>query len=250
MINDEIRFTEILEDVKFSARSNGGFIKEEDVKEAFDELDLSGEQFSMVFDYLRKNNIGIGEPLSEDEYINESERNILKEYDRELSKLETITDSEKDAYAIGAMAGDENAKKQLLLYYLPKVTEISRLYSTQGVPVEDLIGEGNLALAEGLNLLDALEKPEEIEGMLIKLVMDAMEELISETMGAQRADSKLADRVNEVADAARKLAKEYGRKVTADELSKERGISLKKIKEAIKLSANNIEDIDFKDEDS
>ena len=90
MVNDELRFTEILEDVKFSARSNGGYIKEEDVREAFEELDLSKEQFSMVFDYLRKNNIGIGEPLSDEEYLNPEERNILEEYDRELGALQTI----------------------------------------------------------------------------------------------------------------------------------------------------------------
>ncbi len=250
MVNDELRFTEILEDIKFSARTNGGFIKEEDVREAFEELDLSKEQFSMVFDYLRKNNIGIGEPLSEEEYINSQERNILEEYDRELSTLQTISESEKEAYSIEAMAGDENAKQQLLLYYLPKVTGISKLYSTQGVPVEDLIGEGNLALAEGLNMLGALEKPEEIEGMLMKLVMDAMEELVAETEGAFRADSKLADKVNDVADAARELAKEYGRKVTVEELSEDKGLSLKKIKEAIRLSANKIEDIEYKDEDA
>ena len=85
---------------------------------------------------------------------------------------------------------------------------------------------------------------------MMKLVMDAMEELSAETEGAFRADSKLADKVNDVADAARELAKEYGRKVTVDELSEEKGISLKKIKEAIRLSANKIEDIEYKDEDA
>ena len=96
MVNDELRFTEILEDIKFSARSNGGFIKEEDVREAFEELDLSKEQFSMVFDYLKKNNIGIGEPLSEDEYLGSEERDILKEYDRELGALVKKQDLTKD----------------------------------------------------------------------------------------------------------------------------------------------------------
>ncbi|MCR4788332.1 MAG: hypothetical protein K5888_07090 [Lachnospiraceae bacterium] len=250
MINDEIRFTRILEDVKSSARMNGGFINEEEVKKAFEELDLSGEQFSMVFDYLRKNNIGIGEPLSESEQLDQDERNILEEYKNELSDLDIISESEREAFAIGAMAGEEEAKQKLLLYYLPKVVEISRLYSTQGVPVEDLIGEGNLALAEGLELIGALEKPEEIEGMLIKLVMDAMEESINEAEGVRRDGTKLADKVNEVADAARELAGEYGRKVTEEELADGTGLSLKKIREAVKLSGRKIEDIEYKDEEA
>ncbi|MCR4989471.1 MAG: hypothetical protein K6A38_01220 [Lachnospiraceae bacterium] len=248
MKNDEIRFAEILEDIKYVARASGGYIKEDEVTEAFEELDLSKEQFSMVFDYLKKNNIGIGEPLTDDDMLSGEERNLLEEYKAELDGILAISESEKEAYSISAMAGDEDAKQKLMFYFLPKVVEISKLYSSQGVLLEDLIGEGNLALTEGLNMLDAIEKPDEIEGMLIKLVMDAMESIISDTVNENTADSKIVKKVNEVADAAKKLSEELGRKVTVTELSEESGLSVKKINEAIRLSGRKIEDIDYPDE--
>ena len=248
MVNDEVRFAKILEDIKFSAGSAGGFIKEEEVKEAFEELDLSTEQLSMVFDFLRKNNIGINEPIGDNSSSANQGSNILKEYKEELGSLQSLSKSQLRAYSIAAMAGEEEARQKLLLHYLPQVVEISKLYAHQGFAPEDLIGEGNLALAEGVNMIDALEKPEEIEGMLIKLVMDAMEEYISDSIKLSSAGEKLAEKVNEVADAAASAARDYGRKVTVEELADESGLGVKRIKEAIKLSGNKIEDIDYNDE--
>ena len=50
--------------------------------------------------------------------------------------------------------------------------------------------------------------------------------------------------MNKVADAAGELAATLGRNVTPDELSQETGISLKQIREAVRLSADKIEKID------
>lgn len=247
MINDEVKFAKILEDIKFAAKGQGNVIKESDVYEAFEELDLSKEQMDMVFDYLKNHKIGIDVPVNPDEMLTEEERSILDEYTAELENLETVTPDQKRAYTMSAMAGDGDAKEKLVTAYLPQVLEIAKLYTSQGVFLEDLIGEGNLALAEGMNMLGALEDPDEVEGMLIKLVMDAMEGIIKDTLDESETDEKIAVRVNEVAEEASRVAKEYGRKVTVKELTEESKLSRKKILDAIKLSAKNIEDIDYSD---
>lgn len=247
MINDEVKFAKILEDLKYSAKNQGNVICESDVYDAFEELELSKEQIQMVFDYLKSHKIGINEPVDPDDMLTEEDRNILEEYTDELSNLETISPDQKRAFTMSAMAGDNEAKEKLVTAYLPQVVEIAKLYSSQGVMVEDLIGEGNLALAEGMGMLGALEEPDEVEGMLIKLIMDAMEGIIKDTLDESETDEKIASRVNEVADEAARLAKEYGRKVTVKELLDETKLSRKKIMDAIKLSAKNIEDIDYSD---
>lgn len=245
MINDEQKFAKILEDIKYVAKNQGNVISESDVYEAFEELDLSKEQFQMVFEYLKNHNIGINEPVDTDERLSDEERNILEEYSEEIHNIASISEDEKRAYTMAAMAGDNEAKEKLLTAYLPQVVEIAKLYSSQGVLVEDLIGEGNLALAEGMTMLGAMEEPDEVEGMLIKLVMDAMESIIKDTLDETEIDEKIANKVNEVADEAARLAKEYGRKVTVKELMDESKFSKKKTIDAIKLSAKNIEDIDY-----
>ena len=53
-MNKEVLFAKTLEEVRKTAKEQGNCISEEQVKDAFAELDLSGEQLQMVFDYLLK----------------------------------------------------------------------------------------------------------------------------------------------------------------------------------------------------
>ena len=91
------------------------------------------------------------------------------------------------------MAGETDAQKRLVEIYLPQVIEISKLYTGQGVYIEDLVGEGNLALAQGVTMLGCLEHAREAEGMLMKMVMDAMEELIQEDLTEKDIVKKAID---------------------------------------------------------
>ena len=86
------------------------------------------------------------------------------------------------------------------------------------------MGEGNLALSFGVTMLGSLEKPDEVEGMLGKMIMDAMEEYIAEHAENSKIDKRVEDKVNKVADKARELAEELHRKVTTEELMEETGI--------------------------
>lgn len=247
MKNDQALFAKILEDIKYTGRSRGGYVTEEEVKEALEQMELTDDQFTMVYDYLSQNNIGIGEPLTEFNNLSDEDKDILKIYQDELKELDTITDGEKRALLMSAMNNDSIAQEKILTYYLPKVIEVSKLYTNQGVLLEDLIGEGNLALAMGVKMLDAMETPDEADSMLVKMIMDAMEESIKDNFEESSKDQKMADKVNKVSDAARELSDEVGRNVTVEELADNTKLSKKMIKEAIKLSGNNIEYIDYED---
>ena len=141
------------------------------------------------------------------------------------------------------MAGEPQAQQRLISVFLPQVTEVAKLYTGQGVFLEDLIGEGNLALTMGVSMLGALENAAEAEGMLMKMVMDAMEDCITENLQETDKDKKVAERVNLVAGKARELAEELHRKVTARELSQETGIELEDIEDAMRMSGFTIEDL-------
>ena len=242
--NQEVLFAQTLEAVRKQAKEQQGFILEQQVKDAFKELALSEEQFELVFDYLKKRKIGIGEPVDLDEYLSEEEIDYLEEYKKELAMIEEVSEGEKEAITLSAMDGEADAQKKLIHLYLPQVVEISKLYSGQGVFLEDLIGEGNVALSMGVTMLGCLEHAKEAEGMLMKMVMDAMETCIGETMQEADKDKKVIDRVNKVADKARELAVELHRKVTVEELAEESGMSEKTIREAMRMSGFAIEDLE------
>lgn len=248
-MNREVLFAQTLEQIKQRAKEQGNCVSEEQVREAFKELKLSEEQLQMVFDYLVKHRVGIGEPVDVDEYLTDEERNYLQSYMDEIAALPTYSQGQIEGYTIAAMAGEPDAQALLTEIYLKDVVDIAKLYTGQGVLLEDLIGEGNLALALGTGMLGSLEKPQEAQGMLARMIMDAMEAHIQENDANEKSDRKVADKVNQVADKARELAQELSRKVTIQELSEETGFSEKSIRDAMRMSGFKIEDIDYAEDD-
>ena len=71
--------------------------------------------------------------------------------------------------------------------------------------MEDLIGEGNVALTKGVTMLDAVGEPSEVEGFLYKFMLDAMENIIQENLAEDTGSQKVLKLVQEVADKAKEL---------------------------------------------
>ncbi len=239
----EVLFAQTLEAVRAKAKEQAGCVSEEQVREAFAGQGLDESQLQMVFDYLIKHKVGIGKPVDPDDYLTEEERDYLQDYMDEISALPIYSQGEIQAFTIAAMAGEAEGQQKLMQSCLKDVTDIARLYAGQGVLLEDLIGEGNLALARGVSMLGTLEKPSEAQGMLAGMIMEAMEECIRENAANERTDQKIAKKVNLVADKARELAEELNRKVTPEELTRESGLSLKSVMDAWRMSGYKIEDM-------
>ena len=243
----EQELLDALAELKETARIQGNMVSEEQLQEILTALQLRDDQKDLITEYLKQNHIGIGEPLSDEEALDEEDFHYLNAYMEELKALPPVTDGEKRAITMSAMAGDADAKARLMEIYLPDVVEIAKLYTGQGVELADLIGEGNVAVAMGMEMMGALEQPEEVEGALGKIIMDAMEELIEEETGERRKDDKILKLVNRVDRASEELAADLGRKVTVEELAAESGISVESIRKAIRISAKHMEYIEWAD---
>lgn len=243
MNKDEQLFAATLAEITKKAKKQGNTISGDEIREAFATLHLSDEQFSMIVDYLKQSKIGVDEEADPDALLEKEDVDYLSLYMEELEALQ-IDERKQDGIILAALAGDISAKKELITQFLPYVVDLSKLYAGQGVSVEDLIGEGNVALAMGCEMLDCVEKGDEVQGFLGKMIMDAMERFIEENGEATKKADKVAEKVNKVADAAKELAEALLRKVTVAELAAESGLSEKEIKEAMRLSGNKIEDLE------
>ena len=241
--NRELLFAKTLEEVRKKEKEQGNCISKEQVEDLFGPLVLSAEQLDMVYTYLHQRKIGIGEPMDPEEYLAEEEKDYLDHYLEELKALPEMTDGEREAVTLSAMAGDADAKNMLTQLYLPEVVEIAKLYAGQGVYLEDLIGEGNLAVSVGVTMLGALEHASEAQGMLGKMIMDAMEECIMQNAEEVKKDKKILDKVNKVARAADELYEELRRKVSVEEVMQETGLSRRTIEDAVRMSGNKIESL-------
>ncbi|MBQ7925428.1 MAG: hypothetical protein IJ335_03955, partial [Lachnospiraceae bacterium] len=144
-MNKEILFAKTLESVRKLAKDQGNMVSEEQVIEAFAPLGLSGEQMQLVYDYLLKHKVGINQPTDPDDYLSDEEKDYLQTYLQELEELPVYSEGEKEGTTIAAMAGEADAQSRLVEMYLKEVVDIAKLYTGQGVFLEDLIGEGNVA---------------------------------------------------------------------------------------------------------
>lgn len=241
--NKEILFAKTLEQVRKKAKEQGNCIAKEQVEEMFAPLALGEEQMNMVYDYLHQRKIGVGEPVDLDAYLEPEERDYLDAYLEALQELPEVSDGEREAITLSAMAGDGDARNRLIQLYLPEVAEIAKLYAGQGVYLEDLIGEGNVAVTAGVTMLGALEHASEAQGMLGKMIMDAMEDYIAQNAEEVKKDRKILDKVNKVAKAADELYEELHRKVTVEEVMQESGLSRRAIEDAIRMSGDKIDSL-------
>ena len=239
----QVLFLKRLKETAGKAAENGNKITEEELKEAFADLELDEKQMTQVRDFLKSKGVGIGEPLPLEEVISEEEMNHLKEYEEMIDSIEIPSDNVMDAIKLSAMAGERDAQQRLVEYSLRKVVDIARLYAGQEVFMEDLIGAGNEALLIAATQLAPLEKPDEVDGYLGRRIMDAMEDLIAMNLDEKAAEKAVEERVNLVADRARELAQELGRKVSVQEVAAEYEMDPEDVREAVRLSGNAIGDI-------
>ena len=239
----QVLFLKRLRETADTAAKNGNMITEEELEEAFADLNLDESQMTQVRDFLKTKGIGIGEALPIEEVISEEEMNHLRDYEEMLDSIEVPSDSVLDAIKLSAMAGERDAQKRLTEYSLKKVVDIARLYAGQGVYMEDLIGAGNEVLLIAVTQLAPLDKPDEVDGYLGRRIMDAMEDIIAANLDEKAAEKAVEERVNLVADRAREMAEELGRKVSVAELAAEYDMDPEDIREAVRLSGNAIGDI-------
>lgn len=210
----------------------------------FPEIVSDESKKTVLIDYLKEKKIGIDEKLDINEFITDDEKKYLEFYYDDLKQIERLSESERLAHTIGAMAGEKSEMDIITNDYLMDVVEIAKLYAGQGVLLEDLIGEGNIALLGAVSMLGSLEEPKEAEGFIGKMVMDAMQDMIAMNMDEMSEEEKLVKKVNKVSKAAKELSTLLGRKVTVEELSEESNISKAAIEKALKLTANKIEGIE------
>lgn len=240
-MDNELQFAKALQKVKELAKLSGNVISKAEIDEQFASLDMDEEQMKLVYEYLEKANIGIDKEIDTDALLTGEDTNYLQFYLEELKELPAVSEGEKEAVTLSAMAGDETAQTKLIEIMLPEVIDFAKLYAGQGVLLEDLIGEGNVALTMGVTMLGCFENAMEAQGALGKMIMDAMEELIASYVTEDEVDQKIAERVNGIMEKAKELAEALGRKVTKEELAEETGLAMDDIQEAIRFSAGQIE---------
>ena len=82
------------------------------------------------------------------------DENILSLYLKEINRIPLLTREEEQRYARAAAAGDKAAKDKLVQANLRFVVNVAKKYQNQGLPLSDLISEGNIGLMNAIERFD------------------------------------------------------------------------------------------------
>ena len=82
------------------------------------------------------------------------DENILSIYLKEINSIPLLTREEEDKYARKAAKGDRLSKEKLVRANLRFVVNVAKKYQNQGLPLPDLISEGNIGLMNAIEKFD------------------------------------------------------------------------------------------------
>ncbi|MCK5330919.1 MAG: RNA polymerase subunit sigma, partial [Candidatus Marinimicrobia bacterium] len=80
--------------------------------------------------------------------------NALNLYLDEIKSLEPLSPEEEIRLAQAARQGDSMAFREIILHNLRFVVMVAKKHQSQGLPLEDLINEGNLGLIKAVQRFD------------------------------------------------------------------------------------------------
>jgi RNA polymerase primary sigma factor len=82
------------------------------------------------------------------------DENILSIYLKEINRIPLLSREEEDKYARAAAEGHKKAKEKLIRANLRFVVNVAKKYQNQGLPIADLISEGNIGLMNAIERYD------------------------------------------------------------------------------------------------
>ena len=111
-----------------------------------------------------------------------------------------LSETVEDRLVRRLVAGDRGARRRLIESYLGLVAALARRYARWGVPLEDLLQEGCLALVQAIDHYDP-EKGMRLSTYVIWWVKQAIRRAAMAQSGPVRIPERLWGRAGEVAQA-------------------------------------------------
>jgi RNA polymerase primary sigma factor len=158
----------------------------------------------------------------------------LKLYVRQIGDGRLLTPTEERELARRKDMGDEAAKRRLIECNLRLVMSITRNYTKAGVPLLDLIQEGNLGLIRAVEKFD-YKMGFKLSTYATWWIRQAITRALADQGRIIRLPVHVADQVRRLMRTRRVLAQKLNREPTVAELAAASELPIKKVKDLLEL---------------
>ncbi len=157
-----------------------------------------------------------------------SERNALKLYLQEIGKIDLITPEKEIELAGKIQKGDEKARNQMVQANLRLVVKIAHDYNNLGLPLLDLISEGNIGLVKAVERFDP-SKGGKLSTYAAWWIKQSIKRALANQSKTIRLPVHLVDKIAKIRRVSAELLDEMGREPTDEEIAAEVGLPVNKV---------------------
>ncbi len=223
-------------------RKQGNQLEYQEIIDLFSSEEMTEEKLGRIIEYLEQNHISLrqddaielsDEALDDDSDFDEDDP--VKIYMKDIGKVRLLTSQEETELAKAAWHGNETAKKRLAEANLRLVVSVAKRYLGSGMPLLDLIQEGNLGLMQAVDKFD-YTKGYKFSTYATWWIRQAITRAIADQSRTIRIPVHMVESMNRIVRTSRNMVQELGREPTRQELSVRLDMPIEKINEAFKMT--------------
>jgi RNA polymerase primary sigma factor len=152
----------------------------------------------------------------------------LNRYLREIGRIPLLTPQEEIELAWKIKKGDAAARERMINSNLRLVVTLARDYTNLGLPLLDLISEGNIGLTKAVERFDPA-KGAKLSTYAMWWIKQSIKRALANQSKTIRLPVHLIDKVAKVRRVSLQISEELGREPTDEELGEELGIAGEKV---------------------
>jgi RNA polymerase primary sigma factor len=174
---------------------------------------------------------------TEESYKNNA--SVLDIYLNQIKRTPLMSVEEEREVAKRAKNGDQAAVDQLVQANLRFVVSVAKKYANQGIPIEDLINDGNLGLIKAAQKFD-VDRGYKFISYAVWWIRQSILQSISQSSRIVRIPLNRANVLYKVGKALRELDQEHGKAPTPEEISKKMKLPVEEVLEAIRIANSHV----------
>ncbi len=245
-----------------------GFVTQSEISQAMPQAEENIQQLDQLYDLLLKEGITVIdrpeeliwapskvkartktrakkaqtlglEVLEEEDEVSRETEDAVRMYLKEIGQVPLLVAEEEVALAKRIAAGDKQAARHLAEANLRLVVSIAKRYIGRGLPLLDLIQEGNIGLMRAVEKFD-WKRGFKFSTYATWWIRQAITRAIADQARTIRIPVHMVETMNRLARVQRQLVQELGREPTPAEIAREMDLEVDKVRHILKISQETV----------